>query len=137
MINHKTTSWIVALTVGLLLAFYSFERISDPEPRMRRAEEEAVVLAARELLQSYVAPGGELELTDPLQPNRKVGKVYVYPTEAGWEVSGHYRRNESDIWHPYLMSLNDKVELTNLAVKDANERLLGLSTQDPKFSAVP
>lgn len=137
MVNHKTISWVIAVAVGLLLAFYSFERISDPEPRARRAEEEAVVLAAREVLQSYVSPGAELLLVDPLDTNRKVGKVYVYPTEAGWEVSGHYRRDASDTWHPYLMSLDSAVELVNLAVRDSNERLVGLSAQDSKFSAVP
>jgi len=137
LINHKTISWVIALSVGLLLALFSFERISDPEPRAQRAEEEAVVLAAREILQSYVSPGAELLLVDPLDTNRKVGKVYIYPTEAGWEVSGHYRRDANDTWHPYLMSLDNAVKLVNLAVSDSNERLLGLSSQDSKFSAVP
>jgi hypothetical protein len=130
-------SWVVACAVGIVLSLYAFQRISDPEPAMRRAREEAVVLAAREILQSYVAPAEELQLVDPLQRNRKVGKVYVYPAETGWEVSGHYRRDVSDAWHPYLMSLDETVGLTSLAVKDGNERLLGLSAQDPKFSAIP
>ena len=137
MINHRVMSWVVALAVGIALSLYAFQKISDPEPTMRRAQEEAVVMVAREILKSYVAPGQDLQLVDPLETNRKIGKVYVYPTEAGWEVSGHYRRDMSDQWHPYLMSLDSELELTSLAVRDVNERLLGLSAQDSKFSAVP
>ncbi len=137
MINHKVISWVLALVIGIVLSLFAFERISDPEPAMRRAQEETVVMAAREILQSYVSPGQELQLVDPLEPNRKIGKVYVYPTDNGWELSGHYRRNMADAWHPYLMSLDQQGELTSLAVQDANERLVGLSTRDSRCSAVP
>ena len=94
-------------------------------------------MSAREILSSYVAPGARFDLVDPLAPNSKVGKVYVYPSATGWEVSGHYRRDTSDSWHPYLINLNEQVELVTLAVKDADERLLGMSAQDARFSAVP
>jgi hypothetical protein len=103
---------------------------------MQRAREESVVLAAREILKSYVAAQERLEIIDPLEPNRKIGKVYVYPTENGWEVSGHYRRNEQDRWHPFLMSLGNQLELRTLSVQDGNQRLLDRSDQDPRFSAV-
>ncbi len=135
--QHRYTRWIVAIGVGLVVSLYSFQRISDPEPALQRAREEAVVMSARDIVSSYVAPGRMIELVDPLAPNRKVGKVYIYPTDAGWEVSGHYRRDESDTWHPYLMNLNAQVELLSLAVKDGDERLIGMSAQDPRFSAVP
>jgi hypothetical protein len=137
MINHRVTRWIFAFAAGLLLSLYAFERISDPEPARERAREEAVVLTARGILQRYVAPRQSLDMVDPLQPNRKIGKVYVYPADAGWEISGHYRRNVDDRWHPYLMSLDGEMRLTSLAVKDADERLLALSSRDPKFSAAP
>lgn len=137
MINHKLIRPLVALVLGLLLAVYAYQRITDPEPARQRAREEAVVMSAREILQSYVAPGAEIEFVDPVSPNRKVGKVYVFPAEHGWEISGHYRRNESDSWHPYLMNLSREAELESLAVRDGADRLIGMSAQDPKFSAVP
>ena len=137
MIHHKVVRPLVALVVGLTLALYAYQRATDPEPRLQRAREEAVVLSARDILQSYVAPGQDLEIVDPLSPNRKVGKVYIYPADGGWQVSGHYRREDADPWHPYLMSLTEEAGLDSLAVRDANDRLIGMSSQDPKFSAVP
>jgi hypothetical protein len=129
--------WIVAIAVGVMLSLLVFDRATDPEPMRRKAIEEAVVLEARLLLLSYVLPGGELQLVDPLAPDRKVGKVYIWPDDNGWEVSGYYRRDEQDPWHPFLMILDASSELTSLAVKDRNERLIGMSARDPKFSAVP
>ncbi len=137
MINHKVVRPIMALIIGVMLALYAYERITDMEPRAQRAREEALVSSAREILQSYVAPGGHLEIVDPLSPNRKVGKSYIYPTEGGWDVSGHYRRDADDWWHPYLMSLDGAGGLESLAVRDADDRLIGMSSRDPKFSAVP
>ena len=137
MINHKVVRPVIALIIGVILALYAYQRITDPEPRAQRAREEAVVFSAREILQSYVAPGEHLEIVDPLSPNRKAGKVYIYPTDAGWELSGHYRRGADDRWHPYLMSLDGAAGLESLAVRDADDRLIGMSSQDPKFSAVP
>ena len=137
MINHKIVRPVVAVTLGLILALYAYQCATDPQPALQRAKEESVVLSARDILQSYVAPGRNLEIVDPVSPNRKIGKTYVYPAGDGWEVSGHYRRNHDDPWHPYLMSLDGGAGLESLAVRDANDRLIGLSSQDPKFSAVP
>lgn len=135
--TRRIVRWLVAIALGLVLALYAFNRVTDPEPRLQRAREEAVVMTAREILQSYVAPTGQIELVDPLAANRKVGKVYVYPTDTGWDISGHYRRDPGDSWHPFLMSLDLQGELVSLAVKDSHERLIGMSAQDPRFSAVP
>jgi len=137
LINHKVVRPLLALTVGLILALYAYQRVTDPEPGLQRAREEAVVISARDILRSYVAPGAELEFVDPVSPNRKIGKAYIYPAAGGWEVSGHYRRNEDDAWHPFLMSLSGEAGLESLAVRDANDRLIGMSAQDSKFSAVP
>jgi hypothetical protein len=134
---HRALRWVLAFTVGVILALYSFERITDPEPRLQRAREEAAVLRAREILQGFVAGGNAIELVDPLQSNRRVGKVYIYPVESGWEVSGHYRRDASDGWHAYLMRLDPQLQLVSLAVRDGDSRLLGLSAEDSRFSAVP
>ncbi len=137
MIKHKVVRPLVAVTLGLILALYAYQCATDQEPALQRAREETVVLSARDILQSYVAPGANLEIVDPLSPNRKVGKVYIYPAGEGWEVSGHYRRDDHDPWHPYLMSLDGGAGLAALAVRDANDRLINMSSQDPKFSAVP
>jgi hypothetical protein len=102
--HHRIIRLVIAFAVGILLALYSFERISDPEPARQRAREEAIVMSAREILKSYVPAEGEIEIADPLAPNRIAGKVYIYPAENGWEVSGHYRRNASDRWHPFLIA---------------------------------
>jgi len=134
MQHHRIIRLVVAFTVGIVLALYSFERISDPEPALQRAREEAVVISARDILKSYVPAEGELKIADPLAPNRVAGKVYIYPTENGWEVSGHYRRNESDRWHPFLMMLSANVELVSLSVRDADEKLGAAADADPKFS---
>lgn len=137
VLAHPATRWIVAIAIGLAVSLYSFERISDPEPAIQRAREEAAVYAARDILTSYVAPGRDLELVDPLAPDRKVGKVYIYPAGGGWEVSGHYRRDAADSWHPFLIRLDGQDGLVSLAVKDGDERLLAMSAQDPKLSVVP
>jgi len=136
-LNHRVMRWVVAFTIGFALAFYAFQRISDPEPRLQRAREEAVVIAARAILQDYVLPNGVIEIVDPLAPRRKVGKVYVYPTDSGWEVSGYYRREPGDRWHPYLLGLDKDARLKSLAVRDTDGKLADLATQDPRFSVVP
>ena len=135
--KHRYMRWIVAIAVGVMLSLLAFQRSTDPEPTRQKAEQEAVVRGARLHLISYVLPGGELQLVDPLAPDRKVGKTYIWPIDDGWEVSGYYRRDAQDPWHPFLMSLDSAAELTSLAVKDSNERLIGMSAQDLNFSAVP
>jgi len=129
--------WLVAFGVGFTLAIMAYLRATDPEPMRQKLVQEAVVAESRQILTAYVLPGGELQLVDPLAPDRKIGKTYVWPTDVGWEVSGYYRRGEADVWHPYLMVLDPNSVLVSLAVKDANDRLIGMSAQDERFSAVP
>ncbi len=131
---HRIIRPVIAYSVGIVLALYVFERISDPEPARQRAWEEAVVISAREILKSYVPADGEIEIADPLATNRVAGKVYIYPTDDGWEVSGYYRRNESDRWHPFLISLNAHIDLVSLSVRDADDSLGAAASVDPKFS---
>ncbi len=131
---HRIVRPVVAFSVGIVLALFVFERNSDQEPARQRAREEAVVISAREIMKLYVQADGEIEIADPLAPNRVAGKVYIYPTNNGWEVSGYYRRNESDRWHPFLMSLNANTDLVSLSVRDAHEKLGAAAGDDPKFS---
>ena len=134
MNHHRIIRMIVALGIGILLALYSYQRISDPEPAMQRAREEAVVMSARGILRSHIPSETEIEIADPLAPNRIAGKVYIYPSENGWDVSGHYRRDASDRWHPFLMSLDAQVELVSLSVRDDDEQTGIAADENPKFS---
>jgi hypothetical protein len=116
--SHQVGRWVFALGVGVLVAFLSYRWITNPAPRIERQLQEAVVLTAREQLKQ--ATGIESpEIVDPLDPDRKVGKVYIYRSDTGWEVSGYYRRNEDDKWHPFLMSLDVAPAMTHLRVQDA------------------
>ena len=73
------------------------------------------------------------EIVDPLATDRKVGKVYVYRAGDGWEVSGYYRRDEDDEWHPFLMSLDATPAMTHLKVQD--EALAG--STNPLLEVLP
>ena len=112
----------------------AFRWVSDPAPRLERQLQEAVVASSRSLLQQSLAIG-ELELVDPLTPDRTVGKAYVYRADDGWEVSGYYRRGESDLWHPYLLTLDSKQQLLHLKVSDT--ALLKRAGENPQLEILP
>lgn len=137
MQHHRIIRLVIAFAIGIVLALYSFERISDPDPALQRAREEAVVLSAREMLKSLVSADAGIAIVDPLATDRSIGKAYIYPTQKGWEVSGHYRRLGTDRWHPFLMSLDSNVQLVSLSVRDDNEKLIAAATQNPKLSVSP
>lgn len=137
MINHRILRPVIAFVIGFAVAFYAYDRVTDPRPGIQRQKEEAVVRASRDILRAYVEPTPELQIVDPLAPDRKVGKVYVYPAEDGWEVSGHYKRGDGDRWHPYLMRLDNASRLVDLSVRDDDARLRRKAGQDPKLTAEP
>ncbi len=116
--NHRVGQSLFALVVGLAVAVFAYQWITDPAPREQRQVEERAVLASRDLLVSAVGVTS-LEIIDPLAPNRKVGKVYIYAEEPGWAVSGYYRRDEDDRWHPYLLRMTADLELHALKAEDA------------------
>jgi len=134
-LTHRIAKFTIALGFGLALSLYAYQRVTDPEPAMQRAREEAIVLAARDILRHYIGPSPELRIVDPVSPDRKIGKSYVYPTEAGWEVSGHYRRDDTDHWHPFLMALDSNASLAKLSVGDSADRFPAELRGDPKFAA--
>ncbi len=137
MMNHKVIRPIFALIIGLVMSLYVYQYVSDRQPILQRAKEESVVISSREILHNYVSPRNNIEIVDPVSPNRSVGKVYIYPTDDGWEVSGYYRRNQNDLWHPYLMLLNGDAGLILLTVQDTNDKLIEISTLNHDFSVVP
>lgn len=132
--NHRIGRMLFAFGIGLVVAFYSYQWITNPEPRAERAAEEQVVERSRIELRSLLAEDS-LELVDPLSPDRKVGKVYVYAEGPGWAVSGYYRRGVQDPWHPYLMTLTDDLEFVRLKAKDA--LLLNQAAGDTRLEVVP
>ena len=115
--RHRVGRLVFGFAVGLLVAFLSYRWVADSGDRAERAVQERVVLASRERLTTALAIG-DLEIVDPLAPDRVVGKAYVYPVGAGWQVSGFYRRNARDLWHPYLVTLHASMELAHLKISD-------------------
>lgn len=132
--NHQVGRFVFAIVIGALVAFLAYSWITDATGRAERAAEETAVMAAREILTDRLA-FEDLQIVDPIAPQRKVGKVYVYREAPGWAVSGYYRRGEQDSWHPYLLTLSDDHSLQKLKVQD--RRLLERAGTDPRLEAVP
>ena len=133
-INHRISRVVFGLVVGLIVAMLAYNWITNPEPRAARAEEERVVGVARTWLSRIVGTDA-VEIVDPLAQNRRVGKTYVFREAPGWAVSGFYRRNEQDDWHPYLMTLDEALEVAELKVQDP--LLRDRAQADPRLVVVP
>ncbi len=134
--NHKMGSLVFGAVVGVLVAIWAYQWVSDPLKRERRTEQETVVEISRTVLRNKLAIG-DIELVDPLAPQRKVGKVYVYPLANGWEISGYYRRSDQDLWHPYLMALSQELSLESLKISDSDAGLTQQAAMDPNFEVLP
>lgn len=128
---------MLALAAGFGIAIYAYMFITDPQPRQQRQLEEAVVMAARGILRDYVAAGRDLDVVDPVAPDRKIGKVYIYPADNGWQVSGYYQRNGDKRWHPWLMTLDSGKALIALDVRDTHQAIVAAAAEDPRFTAKP
>lgn len=133
--NQRAGSILFGIAVGLIVAALSYQWIMNPDRREQRAEEERVVAVSRTLLIEKLAMG-DIELVDPLEPQRKVGKVYIYPLANGWEISGYYRRNDNDRWHPYLLTLSTSLSLASLKIKDSDAGLAQLAAMDPTLEVL-
>lgn len=134
--DHRIGRVAFATIIGLLVAALSYQWITNPEGREERVTQVSVVESSRLLLKSVVATEA-LEIVDPLAPDRKVGKVYVYPEDSGWAVSGFYRRGEGDRWHPYLMMLGADSGLVSLKVQDRDRQLAVRAETDPMLEISP
>lgn len=115
--NHRVGRILFAIAVGLIVATWSYRWITNPEGRELRAQQVNVVEASRVQLRSIV-DSESLQIVDTLAPNRVVGKGYVFPEGEGWVVSGYYRRDDADTWHPFLMTLGSDLSLASLKLKD-------------------
>ena len=127
---------VFALAVGLIVATVSYRWIADPGAREHRDRELHAVGQARVSLQQFVG-SDRLEIVDPLEPDRTVGKVYIYPAGDGWEVSGFYRRNDTDLWHPWLMRLDADFSTIRLRVSDQDPRLVEEAQRNPAIEVLP
>lgn len=134
--DHRSGSAIFALSIGLLLAWLSYQWVTNPAGREERAVQVAVVESSRALI-TMAIDAETLEIVDPVSPNRKVGKVYVYPEGEDWAVSGYYRREEGDRWHPYLMRLTEDHSLISLKLQDFSPQLLKRAESDPLLEISP
>ncbi len=131
--NQRIGRSLFAFSVGLVVAFLAFKWITNPAPRIDRQQEEAAVLSARLGLEQALSLEN-LEIVDPLAPDRKVGKTYVYRAADGWEVSGYYRRADSDRWHPFLISLDETHVVLRLKVRDG--AFAEQAQSDPRLEVV-
>ncbi len=131
-VNHRVGSIIFGVIIGLVAAVWSYHWITDPQKLSARQAEEHAVLRARDLLAERLSIAN-LQVVDPLAADRKVGKVYIYPTSDGWDVSGYYRRNDDDRWHAYLMSVSSGLQLKALKVDDDDPALAAAAQVDPDF----
>ncbi len=128
--NHRAGSVVFGLAIGLLVAVLSYQWLTDPSNRVARNKEVSVVELSRGILNDALGIH-DLQIVDALAPQRKVGKVYVYPLENGWDISGYYRRDDDDRWHPFLMALDSELSLRSLRVQDSSDFLAQRAATDP------
>ena len=134
--NHRIGRAVFAIAVGLVIAGLSYQWITNPAGREERVLQIGVVEAAREHLATTIDVA-DLQIVDPVSPNRKVGKVYVYPEGDVWAVSGYYRREDTERWHPYLMSLDAELRFKALKAQDNDPGLLERAQMDPRLEIRP
>ncbi len=134
--DHRIGRTVFALVVGLLVASVSYQWISSPAGREERAIQVSAVETSR-LYLAAVVDAVSLEIVDPVSPNNKVGKVYIYPESQGWAISGYYRRGADDPWHPYLMTLGADQDLIQLKLQDAAWELAERAARDPRLEISP
>ena len=116
--NHRIGRLVFGFSVGLLAAYYAYNWAVNSGPSAQRAQEEQAVIEARGSLHDTLGMEN-LTIVDPLLPDRVVGKTYVYASAGGWEISEYYRRDENDLWHPYLVTMNASFAATHVKISDS------------------
>ncbi len=133
--SHRVGQYVFALLIGLVIAVTAYRWITDPGNREERALQVNVVEASRMRLRSAIGIES-VEIADTLAPNRVAGKAYIYPGDDGWSVSGYYRRDKEDRWHPYLMSLSSDLTLVSLKLQDKDPALIEHVKSDSRIEIV-
>ncbi len=134
--NHRVGRIVFGLAAGLAVAAWSYQWLVSPEKLREREEQERIVELARVHLADKLGID-DLEIVDPLAPERKVGKAYVFRSADGWEVSGYYRRSGEARWHDFLMSIAADDNLRRLKIRDRNDSLAVRALADPVLEVVP
>ena len=118
MKEYTVKQVIFALITGFGLSWLVYQSSVQPPYETQRQTEEVIINKANVLLiKSLNLPLG-LEVIDPIKPDKDVGKTYISPNGREWQVSGYYRRNELDEWHPWLINLDENHKLIRLSVQD-------------------
>jgi len=120
-LRHRIAALVFALAFGLGVASLAYHWATNPLPREQRAREEAMVLQARSAIIARMGNAPELQLSDPLRPNRVAGKSFIYPVDEGWEVSGHYRAGAAGPWRPWLVTLGRDGRLVAISIDGASD----------------
>lgn len=132
-VKQKTTGILFAVSIGLLLAWYSYQRINDPRPGLERQQQENLVLEARAELRRVLRLDDLAEIVDPLAPNRVAGRVYIFTEGEEWQVSGYYRRSQEAEWLPWLMLLDTDGSLLELKVPATDPMAARLAAEEPRI----
>ena len=132
--NHTTGKWIFALLIGGVLAWLAFERATDPVPIQQKKQQEQTVQISRGILHDWVSPDSALQIVDPLDPDHRIGDSYIWPNGNEWDVSGFYRRDAADAWHPYIMRLDGENRMVSLSVRDEDIALRERAESDDRVT---
>ena len=108
---------IFALTVGFLAATSVYFSSTSPDITIVREREEAVIQQSEKLFITILQMPNTTQIIHPLNPDRDVGKSYVYPLDGGWQISGFYRRNQNEEWRAWLINLDKSLKLIDLRVQ--------------------
>ncbi len=108
---------VFAVIIGLTVSYFSYEWAVNPEPRLQRQKEEKIVIKSRRSFLHLLELTEKTRIIDPLNPDRKVGKTYLSPSDSGWQISGYFRRNEDERWRPWLMSLDNELNVIELRLQ--------------------
>ena len=108
---------IFALTVGFLAATSVYFSSTSPDITIQRESEEAVIKQSEKLFMTILQMPNTTQIIHPLNPNRDVGKSYIYPLDGDWQISGFYRRNQNEEWRAWLINLDNSLKLIDLRVQ--------------------
>ena len=108
---------IFALTVGFLAATSVYFSSTSPDITIQRESEEAVIKQSEKLFMTILQMPNTTQIIHPLNPDRDVGKSYIYPLDGDWQISGFYRRNQNEEWRAWLINLDNSLNLIDLRVQ--------------------
>ena len=110
---------IFALTVGSLAASVVYFSSISPDISIQRENEEAVIKKSEKLFMTLLQMPSTTQMIHPLNPDRDVGKSYIYPLDGDWQISGFYRRSQNEEWRGWLINLDESLDLIEIRVQGA------------------